>query len=65
MNTLQDAREAQQMWEYKFKNAGREGIVLNCGKPRSLSSILGNIIRSITAKPVSDGSNLREEYQPG
>ena len=64
MNTLQDVREAHQMWEYKFKNAGREGIVLNCGKSRSLAGLLHRIFRSITEKPTGSEGNLRQDYQP-
>ena len=58
MNSIQDVREAQQMWEYKFKYAGREGIVLTNGKSRSLSSILGSIIRSGTVKPTSSRGSV-------
>jgi hypothetical protein len=36
MFALQDTREAQQMWERKFNNAGREGIVLSDGKRKGL-----------------------------
>ena len=64
MNNLQDVREVHKMWEYKFQNAAREGIDLSTGKPRSLFSLLGRIINSVTAKPAVSGGNLREEYQP-
>jgi hypothetical protein len=36
MFTLNDTREAQHMWEQKFSNAGREGIVLADGKAKGL-----------------------------
>ena len=60
MNTLPDTREAHQMWEHKFKNAGREGIVLNGGKLRSLTSIL-----SLITNKVAISSNLKAGFQPG
>ena len=64
MNTLQDVREAHQMWEHKFKNAGREGIVLNCGKSRSLTSLLRRIFHRVAEKSAVSGGDLREDYQP-
>ena len=64
MNTLQDAREAQQMWEHKFENADREGIVLNCGKPRSLATILSSIFHKMAVKPATSSGNLSEDFQP-
>jgi hypothetical protein len=36
MSTLQEVREAHQMWEWKFENAGRESIVLRDGKSKCL-----------------------------
>jgi hypothetical protein len=33
MNTaIQDAREAQAMWNRRLEGSGREGIALNCGR---------------------------------
>ena len=64
MNTLQDLREAQQMWEYKFQNAGREGIVLSDGKPRSLITVLQSIFHKIAAKLSVNKGNLRDDFQP-
>ena len=61
MNTLQDVREAQQMWERKFQSAGRERIVLNCGKCGSLGGVVGRIIRKVTAKPVT-GMPVRKRH---
>jgi hypothetical protein len=63
MNTLQDIREAQQMWEWKFSNAGREGIVLNCGKTWSIKSILNRITSTLKAPVASDSTVLRDRYQ--
>ena len=60
MNTLQDAREAQQMWEYRFNNPGREGIELRNGKPRGILMILTNSVNKITAKHVTYNRNLRD-----
>ena len=56
MNTLQDAREAQQMWERKFEHAGRERIVLSDGKQGALSTMVGRIFQNVTAKSASRGS---------
>ena len=61
MNTLQDVREAQQMWEYKFKNAGREGVVLRIGKPRGL---LSSIVNKVTAKHATSSQKLRDGFLP-
>ena len=59
MNTLIDVREAQQMWEYKLKNAGHEGINLNTGKPRSLGVILGSILHTSAKKAVTSEGRVR------
>ena len=64
MNTLQDTREAQQMWEYKFRTASREGINLSSGKHRSLATILDSIVNKVTSKPATSAGNLREDFQP-
>ncbi|MBN2389675.1 MAG: hypothetical protein JXR84_03055 [Anaerolineae bacterium] len=39
MNTLEAVRDAQQMWEWKFQNAGRERIVLNSGRRGGLATL--------------------------
>jgi hypothetical protein len=57
MNTLQDVREAQQMWEWKFNNAGREGIVLGEGKSGGILNLLRNT--------VSKGSSNVTDYRRG
>ena len=64
MNTLQDVREAQQMWERNFKNADREGIVLSDGKPGSFINTLKSIYHKIVAMVTIDKSNLKDDYQP-
>jgi hypothetical protein len=63
MIILQDAREAQHMWERKFNNARREGIVLNCGKHRSIADLLGRIINKVKAPSTHSGAMLREAHQ--
>ena len=50
MNTLRDVREANQMWEQKFQNAGRERIVLSSGKRGALRGMLGRIGHTAAAK---------------
>ena len=47
------------MWEYFFQNAGREGIVLNCGKSRSVIGLLNRIFRNFTDKPKGSGSSVK------
>jgi hypothetical protein len=64
MSTLHDVREAHQMWERKVQNAGREGIVLNCGKSRSLVSFLCRIFRKKSAKSACGDRQLTKDYQP-
>jgi hypothetical protein len=64
MYHIQDARDAQQMWEYKFKNAGREGIVLRDGKPGWLTRLLDLFTRDKSSKGTTSGSSLKEGYQP-
>jgi hypothetical protein len=64
MNNLQDVREAHQMWERKFENAGREGIVLDCGKSRSLISLLGRIFRKKPSRSATSDDRLVKDYQP-
>ena len=61
MNSIQDAREAQQMWESKLNNPGREGIELRIGKPRG---ILSSIVNKVTAKRVIGGRSLRDGLLP-
>ena len=56
MNTLEAVRDAQQMWEWKFQNAGRERIQLNCGKRGSLSGMLGRIFGGAAESTASRGS---------
>lgn len=56
MNALQDVREAQQMWERKSENAGRECIELNCGKRGSLSGLLGRIHGGVAESTADHGS---------
>jgi hypothetical protein len=63
MNTLQDVREAQQMWEWKFKNAGRESIVLNCGKSGSIAGLLNRITGNSKAPAVPTRAMLKDGYQ--
>jgi hypothetical protein len=63
MFTLNDTREAQHMWERKFSNAGREGIVLNCGKHRSIADLLSRIINKVKAPSTHSGAMLREGHQ--
>ena len=55
MNTLQDVREAQQMWVYKFKNTGRESIVLRNVKSGWLASVLSRITSYITVSTSKGG----------
>jgi hypothetical protein len=55
MFALQDTREAQQMWERKFSNAGREGIVLSEGKTRGIF----NLLRSAFSKGSSNVTDYR------
>jgi hypothetical protein len=64
MNSLQDARDAQQMWEYKLNNTGRESIVLRDGKPGWLARLLDLFTRDTPSKDTTSGSNLKEGYQP-
>ena len=61
MNSIQDVRDAQQMWESKLNNPGREGIELRIRKSRGILTILTNIINKVTAKHVTYSRNLREE----
>ena len=63
MTTLQDTREAHQMWERKMKNAGREGIELNCGKTWSIKSILSRITSAMKALVTADSTSLKDGYQ--
>jgi hypothetical protein len=57
MYTIQDVRDAHQMWEYMFQNTGREGIVLNCAKSRSLIGLLLRIFHKTVEKAsTGDGS---------
>ena len=63
MNTLQNVREAQQMWERKFQNAGRERIQLNCGKRGSLGGVFGRVFGGAarpTATRDSVGTSARK-----
>jgi hypothetical protein len=54
MNTLEAVRDAQQMWEWRFQNAGRERIVLSGGKRGGLREMLGRIFHSVGAKPAAN-----------
>ena len=58
MNTLEAVRDAQQMWERKFQNAGRERIVHSSGKQGVLSGMLGRIFPSIAAKPAANRGSV-------
>jgi hypothetical protein len=50
MFILQDVREAHQICERKFENAGRESINKNCGKQKTLFQVLGGLLaRKATA----------------
>jgi hypothetical protein len=51
MNTLQAVRDVQQMWEWKFENAGRERIVLNCGKRGGLAALAKAVSGIFAIKP--------------
>ena len=61
MNTLQDVRDAQQIWEYKFNRTGRKPITLNPAKAGWKARILGfnkkSDIRSVKV--------VRSLYFPG
>jgi hypothetical protein len=50
METLQDVRNAYQMWEYEFKYAGREPITLSSGKSGGLTGLVSRIARIASAK---------------
>ena len=58
MNTLQAVRDAQQMWERKFQNAGRERIVLNGGR-RSGLVVLAKAVSGIFAGKSSRKAPVR------
>ena len=58
MNTLEAVRDAQQMWEWKFQNAGRERIALNDGKRDVLSRVLGRIFHSATTKSAASRTGV-------
>ena len=64
MYTIQDVRDAHQMWEYKIKNAGREGIVLKDDKPGWINRLLKVVTRETPSKGSTSGSNLKKGYQP-
>lgn len=64
MNNIQDARDAQQMWEYRFKNAGREGVALRIGKSRGIWARMVCIVSRVTGKSATSNRNLSDSYQP-
>ncbi|MGC9395888.1 MAG: hypothetical protein ACP5J4_13670 [Anaerolineae bacterium] len=58
MNTLEAVRDAQQMWEWKFQNVGRERIVLNGGRHGVLAA-LAKAVRGIFAVKSSRKAPVR------
>jgi hypothetical protein len=58
MNTLEAVRGAQQMWEWKFQNAGRERIVLKGGWRDGLAA-LGKAVNGIFTVKSSQKTPVR------